>query len=236
MKNSQNANNIFNVSSEFILEKIFDNLIEIRLLKVIRYNNKLKNILNKDNNDYKKYSNIVIEVIPYMHFQNGTKGFIDIDCDKNYCHVYFNDDSEEIKRNYFTSEDKVQKIKIVLDYRIQSLNGIFRLWKSIKKVNFINFKRNNITHLNYLFKESSVEEINFYDFPGKSVTNMKGLFSDCQRLRTINFYAFDTSNVTDMSYMFNKCLSIENLNFSKFDTSKVTDMSFMFNYCSSLKY
>ncbi len=121
MENSQNANNILNVNSKFILEKIFDNLIEIRLLKVIRYNNKLKNILNKDNNDYKKYSNIVIEVIPYLPYQNGTKGYIDIDYGKNYCHVYFNDDTEEIKRNYFTSLDKLQKIKIVLDYRIQTL-------------------------------------------------------------------------------------------------------------------
>ena len=67
----------------------------------------------------------LIEVIPFMPYQKGTKGFIDIKYDKNYCHVYFNDDTEEIKWNYFTSGDNVQKIKIVLDYRIQSLNGIF---------------------------------------------------------------------------------------------------------------
>jgi len=185
-------------------------------------------------NDYKKYSNIIIEVIPFMPYQKGTKGFIDIKYDKNYCHVYFNDDTEEIKWNYFTSGDNVQKIKIVLDYRIQSLNGIFSSWKWIKKANFINFKRNNINSFNNLYIESSVEEINFYDFPEKSITNMKELFNGCKSLKTINWYSFDTSNVTNMSGMFNYC-SIESLNLSNFDTSKVTNMSDMFNYCSSLK-
>ena len=97
MKNYQNDNNILNVKNKFILEKIFDNLNEIRLLKVINHNKNLKKILNKGVNDYKKYSNIIIEVIPFMPYQKGTKGFIDIKYDKNYCHVYFNDDTEEIK-------------------------------------------------------------------------------------------------------------------------------------------
>ena len=38
MKNEENANNIFDVKSKFILEKIFSNLNEFRLLKVIKYN------------------------------------------------------------------------------------------------------------------------------------------------------------------------------------------------------
>ena len=66
-------------------------------MKVINHNKNLKKILNKGVNDYKKYSNIIIEVIPFMPYQKGTKGFIDIKYDKNYCHVYFNDDTEEIK-------------------------------------------------------------------------------------------------------------------------------------------
>ena len=55
MENSKNANNILNVKCKFILEKIFSNLNEFRLLKVINYNNNLKNILEKSINDYKKY-------------------------------------------------------------------------------------------------------------------------------------------------------------------------------------
>ena len=68
-------------------------------------------------NDYKEYSelysSIEIEIIPKM---NEYGEFINIgkECEKYY-HIYFNDNEEEIKRNYIKENDKVRKIKIILD-------------------------------------------------------------------------------------------------------------------------
>ena len=234
MENSQKVADIFNVSNKFTLQKIFNNLSPIILLNMIRYNNNLKKSLNKTIDDYKKNSSIIIEIVPFLKYENYTKGLIVINCDKKYCHVYFNDSKEEIKRNYFTNNDNVQKIKIVLDYGIQSLNRIFRQWTCIKRVDFIKFNRINISKLNNLFEGSSVEEINFYDFPENSVTDMSYMFYYCTKLKKLNISNFDTSNVTNMSFMFSKCDSLEKLDISNFDTSKVTDMSNMFSNCSSL--
>ena len=177
---SKNTNNIFNVKSQHILQKIFDNLNPVKLLKIIKYNNNLHNLLKKDINDYKKSANIIIEVIPFQRYQIQFDGKININCDENYRHIYFNDRPEEIKRNYFTKDEHVKKIKIVFDYRLQSLNGIFSSWKDIEVVNFIKFNRTNINTLNSLFDDSFIEEINFFDFPESGVTEMKGLFSGCK--------------------------------------------------------
>ena len=89
-------------------------------------------LLNKDINDNKQDENIIIEVIPIMRYVNNTKGYKP-KCNIEYCHVYFKKSNEEIKRNYFTIDDNVEKLKLVLDIRIQHLCELFCKWDCVKK-------------------------------------------------------------------------------------------------------
>ena len=67
--------------------------------------------MNIDANTYKeyteKYSSIEIEVIPqnnhhniFINFNNG---------DNKYIHIYFDNDKEEVKRNYLNENEEVEK-------------------------------------------------------------------------------------------------------------------------------
>ena len=41
--------------------------------------------------------------------------FINMNENEKYYHIYFNDNEEEIKRNYLKKNEKVAKIKILID-------------------------------------------------------------------------------------------------------------------------
>ena len=111
--NSQNNNILLKIKSKYSLQKIFDNLNEIKFLKIIKYNKSLQNKIDKGIIDYKKMNPIIIELIPCKLSQDEEKVFFAINCDQNYRHIYFNDNKEEIERDYFTKDDNVEKIKIV---------------------------------------------------------------------------------------------------------------------------
>ena len=84
--------------------------------------------------------------------------FINIDeNDKLYYHIYFNDNKEEIKNKYkikeengmikheyyIHQEDKVTKIKIIIDYQVKSFKGLFCDSNCIESILFKKFYRNN---------------------------------------------------------------------------------------------
>ena len=128
------------IKSGYILSKIYNNITKKKKLEIIKYNKKIQNRLNLDVKYYKEYSEtftqIEIEIIP-------TKGkygkFINIkENDELYYHIYFNDNKEEIKnskKNFITIDDKVNKIKIILDYDIKKINylELFVITKNYKK-------------------------------------------------------------------------------------------------------
>ena len=65
--------------------------------------------------------------------------------DKEYYHIYFNDNKEkEIKRKNLNEDDKVTKINIIIDYQVTSFSYLFSDCKSIESINFKKFYRNNI--------------------------------------------------------------------------------------------
>ena len=135
------------IKSKYILSKIIDIMSKKKKLEIVKYNKKIQNRLNLGVKDYKEYSEtftpIEIEIIP-------TKGkygkFINInENDKLYYHIYFNDNKEEIKnKNEIKEEDKVTKIKIIIDYQIKSFKKLFYKCKCIESINFKKFNRNNV--------------------------------------------------------------------------------------------
>ena len=97
-----------------------------------------------------------------------------------YYHIYFNDNKEEIKRNYFNKNDNVSKIKIIIDYQVKSFGYLFFDCGCIEYICFKKFYRNNIN-------------------------NMEGMFYGCSSLKELNLSNFNTNNVTNMYEMFYGC-------------------------------
>ena len=63
--------------------------------------------------------------------------------DRLYYHIFFNDNEEEIKNKYeIKKEDKVERIKIIIDYQVKSFKNLFYECTCIESINFKNFFRN----------------------------------------------------------------------------------------------
>ena len=233
-ENIYTSNLLMKTKSEYFLRIIFENLNQIKLLEIIRYNKRLQNILNKSKNDYKAiYNKIEIELIPqenkygtFIHFRNDT----------SYYHIFFNDNNNEVFKTCIKKEDKVFKIKIIIDKKVNSLSGLFEDCKCIKKINFTRFNRENINNMSYMFSGcSSLISLNLSKFNTKNVKNMNWMFNNCSALKKLNVSNFNTSNVTNMRSMFNDCSLLKELNLSNFNTEKVKNMMHMFRGCDSLK-
>ena len=223
------------IKSKFIIKKIFDNLQKNILLSLIHHNKKIQNILELDINDYKKYSEIEIDLIPMAHKYGK---YINIFNQENfqYYHIFFNESKNEIKKYYFTNSDKVSKIKIIIDYQVKTLVELFKDCVCIESINFKNFNRNNIKNMCRLFCGCSfLKELNLSNFNTYNVTDISGMFFGCSSLKEINLSKFETNKVTDMRGMFWGCSSLKKLDLSNFNTNNVTDMNGMFRGCSSLK-
>ena len=112
---------LINVKSDFFLEKLFDNVPKNLFFTIVKYNKKVQKRLKISIQNYKKYSEylqifspIEIEVIP---IKNKYGKFININEKVPLYHIYFNDDKEEIKKNSLDKDDKVSKIKIIIEHQ-----------------------------------------------------------------------------------------------------------------------
>ena len=180
-------NVLLNIKSNYILKIIFNNLVEGRLLNIIRYNKKLQNKSDKDKNFYREYSKIEIDIIPILLNSYKNRGLvinIPNENDKQYFHLYLNGNTEEMKRNYFTKEDNAKKIKIIIDPEIISFFQLFKLCE-ISEINFIKFNRNSITNMDSMFYRCYfLNDIKFTKFNTKNVTNMSSMFNGCHKLKS----------------------------------------------------
>ena len=107
------------IKSFYILKKIFYPL-EI-----------IKKRLDISIKDYKEYSELIeIEINPvnnkHGRFINIKKG------EETYYHIYFDD--KEVKRNYINKNEKIKKIKITIDNKIESFENLFLKIKNIEKI------------------------------------------------------------------------------------------------------
>ena len=120
----QSIGNIHNIKSQFLLQNLFNMIPKKKSLLIVKYNKKIQNKININIKDYKnyceQYTTIEIEIIPakgkYGLFYN-RKDF------KNF-HPYFNDNKKVTKQNYILKEDKVTKIRLVIDYPIISFKKL----------------------------------------------------------------------------------------------------------------
>ena len=222
-----------NIKSRYILKEIVNILDKGKLLKIIKYNKELQNRLNLSIKNYKDFLEIEIEIIPNKNRYNDYMNIINIE--NNYYHIYFNNDKIETKRNYLNKNDNVEKIKIVIDNRVKSFKNLFSNCICIESINFIRFKRNNITDMSCMFNRClSLKELNLLSFNTDNVVDMNGMFSYCTSLTYLNLSSFNVSNVTNMGYMFCGCSSLKELNLSNFKNNVATDINSMFRGCSAL--
>ena len=125
------------IKSKYILNNTFNSLSKSRLLKLIKYNNKIKEKLDLTINDYKKYcetySPIEIEIIPV---KNGYGKFINIEEKEygKYYHIYFNNNEKEILSDCINKGDNVSKISIIIDYQIKSFSKLFYNCWSVESI------------------------------------------------------------------------------------------------------
>ena len=224
------------VKSEYILKQICDHLNPRKLLQYIRYNKKIQSRLNINNYNYlNEYLKIVLE-IDIIPVEGKCVKFINIDKKyQSYYHIYFDDNPIEKRKNYIDKDEKVRKIKIIIDNEIKSLERLFESRSCIKKINFLRFKRNDINNMSNIFSNCSfLEEIVLSHFNTNKVINMSYMFFGCSSLKELNLSNFNTENVIKMKFMFSECSSIKRLNLFSFNTKKVTNMRSMFCGCSSL--
>ena len=230
-----NQNNFLDkIKSKYIIKKLFENITKRKMLNLIKYYRCFQNNLGLNLKDYKEFLQIEIEIeIAYDKYGK----FINYrDDEESYYHIYNVDNKEQIKLKEKTKYDLFNKVKIIIDFEIKSLVGLFKKCDCIKKINFIKYNRTDIDNLNELFSGcQSLEELNISQIKTEKVKYMKFLFDSCTALKALDVSNFKTNNVKDMEGMFKDCESLEELNVFNFETDKVTSMSSMFQNCSSLQ-
>ena len=138
-------NNFKNIKSKYILQKIFNNLEKKKSFNIIKYNKNIKKSLDININDYKEYSenysSIEIEIKPVKNkCDSKCDQFINIKKEnEGYYHIYFNNNKDEIKRNFIDKGEKIENIKIIIDYQIKSFESLFENCCNIESINFKKF-------------------------------------------------------------------------------------------------
>ena len=226
------------IKSKYILSKPFEYISRFKFLNIIKYNKTLQKKVNISINTYIKYFQIEIEITPYQEEIKDNKVFINImnKKDEKFYHIYFNGKKEEVKRNYIKPNEKVSKIKIIIDKEVKSLENLFGGIDILKTIKFKNFNRTDITNCKSMFDScSKLINLDITKLKTDNATNMDSMFSLCSFLKKLDLSNFKTDKVENMKEMFWGCKSLKKLDLSNFRTDKVKNMFMMFCECESLK-
>jgi len=229
-----------NIKSGYIAQKIISYVPKRIYLELLIHNKKLQKKIKISLDTYIKYSN-QIEIEIKMETDLTGRGihhkFINThEEEESYFHIYFDEGKEEIKRNYIGKNEKVSKIKVLIDMEIQSLCRLFNWCNQVKEIKFIKFNRIDFTDFRGMFYGcENLINLDIAKLKTDNVTNMTSMFFSCESLKNLNLSNFKTDNVTSIRSMFDSCYSLEKLDLSNFRTDKVETMEFMFNDCKSLK-
>ena len=108
------------LKSNYLLKILFGNLLKKKSLDIIKYNNNLKSRINININNYKEYSEIYSSIeLEIKPINNINSNFINKE-NGTYYHIYFNNNEEEIERNYLKQNEQIKTIKIIIDYQMIS--------------------------------------------------------------------------------------------------------------------
>ena len=232
-----------NFKSLYILKQIIKFIQKKKYLEIIVHNKNLQKKLNISIDTYiKLYNQIEIEIIPdisELDEDDVTNKFILInsECDKPFFHIYFDESHEEVKRNYLNKEDKISKIKVLIDMEVKSLKYLFYC-SSAKEIKFIKYNRNDSSDTDYSYMFSGCKNLINLDISKiktNNVKNMSYMFYNCSSLKNLNLSNFKTDQVTDITKMFSGCRSLETLDLSSFKTDNINNMNYAFHDCISLK-
>lgn len=227
------------VNSKYILQQIMKEYLDEKIyLKLVKYNKNLRRKLNIKKIDYINFSErVIIDLYPRNRLDRGQHPFININENKRqYFHIYFDDNITEENRTYITENDRVNRIRIIIENEIKSFAKLFRFCNCIERINFVKCDNKKITNLDSIFMHcSSLIDINISNLKTDNVTNMGSMFSVCSALTNLNLSNFNTQNVFTMYQMFFACKSLVNLIINGFDTSNITNMDCMFHECINLR-
>ena len=227
------------IRSEFFLKFLCQHIKDKdNVLRIFKYNKCLQKKLNISINDYKdKYYQTIIEVKPGKTKTNIRENVF-IRILRNYYnsyHIYFDNDKNEIKRNYLEYNEKVDKIKIYIDYQVKSFKALF-LYCNVEEIKFIKYRRKDITDMSLMFYGChSLINLDISKLNTGNVKYMNLMFRNCKSLKNLNISNFNTEKVEQMNLLFQGCSSLEKLDLTNFNTNNVNNMMGMFSFCSKLK-
>ena len=119
---------------------------------------------------------------------------------------------------------------------VKYIDGIFSDCISLKKVNFSNWKFENVINMSYVFSNcTSLETVIFnVNSNYNNVLDISHFFSNCISLESINLIILSLVNPININHMFENCSSLMKVYFTSSNFSRVENMGYMFSGCSSL--
>ena len=262
-KTFNKKNDIDNIQSNYIFQKVFSYVDDLNALRIVKYNkcaqkklnitketfqfvnikeksnnlteNGIKRLLKLKNNNLNDNEKDKIIVKILETFSENTKLGVDKNCTANISvHRNLIPDNGKFLHKYRNLTELTFKY---FPNNITTYSNYFQNFANLKKLDLSGFITSKFISMQNMFDKCyNLEYVNLGKFITSNVTDMSGMFKGCSNLKTIiGLENFNTSNVTNMSRMFYKCYNLEYVNLRKFITSNVTDMSHMFEGCINLK-